>query len=134
MYIISDMSEALRSSSQSPTEVVCVGSEITPTPEVLGPKCLVRFSMDETLVDEGGAHAQGFISCEAADCTLRDVRLITGDVDLGAVVNSEAAAEAKVFSRARRQMAYECAVWTSDPANVGVDIPNEKLPQILQRH
>lgn len=100
--------------------------------EVLGPNCLVNFSMEDTSVDEGGAHAEGYISCDA-NCSLRYLRTITGDVDAGiSGVDIKAAAEAKVLRRARGQM-VECAVWKADPANTGQDIPNDRLPQILQR-
>ena len=100
--------------------------------EVLGSKCLVEFSMRDTLVDEGGAHAQAYISCGVEDCSLMYTRSITGDVESDVARDAKVAAEAKVLRRGRLQM-VDCAVWKADPANIGQDIPNDRLPQILQR-
>lgn len=129
------MSEGLRPGQPSPIEVVAERSEPAHTPsEVLGPQCGVEVTLEDTLVGGSGAHAEGVIRCDVSGCTFWNYRFITGDVEAGAANDPKAAAEAKVLSRARRQMTSECVVWRKDPENNGQDIPNSRLPQILQRH
>ena len=124
------MSEGLPPSS---IDVHLETGEATRIPEALGPQCQVKFILEDTLVDGSGAHALGLIRCDTTDCALWNFRTITGDVESGIVADSVAVAEKKVLSRARKQMTNECLVWTRDPANNGMDIPNAKLPQNLQR-
>lgn len=107
---------------------------ITTTPEVLDAVCDVSFTQFPTIVDEGGAQATGFLNCTVADCYFRKGREITGNAEVGVAADPSAVAEAKVRARARIQLTTECLVWRLDPANVGQDRPNDRLPQALRRN
>lgn len=131
------MSEGLRGgdSRLSSGEVARVRTEVdSNVPEQAPENCLVRFEPLSTQANGEGASAAGFLSCGVTDCDLRGPRTITGDVESGSGnVTASAIAEAKVLARARRQIANECLAWTSDPANRGQQVPNDRLPEILQR-
>lgn len=106
--------------------------ETADAPVELKPQCGARFTMLETDVYEGGASAEGFLECTTPQCVIR-LREVTGHIESGIVDNPQEVAEAKAKSRGRRQIANECLVWRTDPTNVGQEIPNDRLPQNLQR-
>lgn len=141
-YIIPHMSEGIGgggpefsfSTDRSDVEVAPERTETTDTPEVLQPElCGVNLKRLPSEVRARGfrVYDHAILSCGNSSCSLNTSPRRIDKIGEGPSAFDDA--RRAVRETARTTMSIECAVWTSDSANVGKEIPNERLPRSLRR-